>query len=51
MGEIQLVQHPLAKDEKVNVVAHVIPEDLALIDWCQEGQLFELQPIQDNERG
>lgn len=51
MGEIQVVKHPLPKDEKVTVVAHVIPEDLTLIDWCQEGQLFELQPIQDNERG
>lgn len=51
MGEIQVVKQPLPKDEKVNVAAHVIPEDLPLIDWCQEGQLFELQPIQDNERG
>lgn len=51
MGEIQLVKRPLFKDEKVNIVAHVIPEDLSLIDWCKAGQLFELQPIQNNERG
>ena len=51
MGEIQIVKRPLFKDDKVNIVARVIPEDIPLIDWCKEGQLFELQPIQDNERG
>ena len=51
MGEIQVVKRPLFNDEKVNIVACVIPEDIQLIDWCKEGQLFELQPIQDNERG
>lgn len=51
MGEIQVVQQHLFEDEKVNVVAHVIPEDLPLLNWCKEGQLFDLQPIQDNERG
>lgn len=51
MGEIQVVKRPLFKDDKVNIVAHVIPEDIPLIDWCKEGQLFELRPIQDNERG
>lgn len=51
MGEIQLVKRPLFNDEKVNIVAHVVPEDLPLIDWCKAGQLFELQTIQENERG
>ncbi|MFV0559593.1 MAG: MupG family TIM beta-alpha barrel fold protein [Enterococcus sp.] len=41
MGEIQLVKHPLAADRKVNVVAQVIPQDLALIDCIGAGNHYQ----------
>lgn len=43
MGEIQVVVRQLPTDEKVNVVAQVIPADTPLLDWCSAGQPFEIQ--------
>lgn len=43
MGEIQVVVRQLSADEKVNVVAQIIPEDTSLLDWCTAGQQFEIQ--------
>lgn len=47
MGEIQVVVHHLPADEKVNVVAQIIPEDTPLLDWCAAGQQFEIQLRKD----
>lgn len=41
MGELQLLKRTLPADGKVNVVAQVMPEDIALIDWIEPGQLYE----------
>lgn len=42
MGEIQIAKVPLAMDEKVNVVAQVIEEDLPIIQAIGPGQVFEI---------
>lgn len=47
MGEIQVVVHELPADEKVNVVAQIKKEDLALLDWCAAGIHFELKEATD----
>lgn len=44
MGEIQLTLVDLPADEKVNVVANVVPEDRHLLKQCsQAGQKFKLK--------
>lgn len=43
MGETQVVVNELPADEKVNVVAQIKKEDLALLDWCLAGSQFELR--------
>lgn len=45
MGETQVVVHELPADEKVNVVAQIKKEDLALLDWCAAGSQFELREL------
>ena len=45
MGETQVVVHELPADEKVNVVAQIKKDDLALLDWCVAGSPFELKEI------
>lgn len=42
MGELQLTKRELQADSRVNVVAKVVPTDLALIQWIQPGQTYEL---------
>ncbi len=39
-GELQLILQPLPADERVNVVGHVIPDDLLLLDFLRPGQPF-----------
>ena len=44
MGEIQISLVDLPSDEKVNVVAVVVPADIDLLKQCsQAGQLFRIQ--------
>lgn len=44
MGEIQISLVDLPSDEKVNVVGHVVPEDIHLLKQCsQAGQLFRIR--------
>lgn len=45
MGETQVIVHELPADEKVNVVARIKNEDLALLDWCVAGSQFELREV------
>ncbi|MBP1042627.1 DUF871 domain-containing protein [Vagococcus sp. BWB3-3] len=42
MGELQLTKRDLPADSRVNVVAKVVPTDVALIDWIQPGQKYAL---------
>ena len=40
MGELQLITQDLAADQRVNVVARVIDEELFLLDYIKPGQSF-----------
>lgn len=42
MGEIQLTKRNLPADEKVNVVAQVVTEDLPLIHQIRAGVNYQL---------
>lgn len=44
-GELQVALVDLPADERVNVVAHVIAEDLPLLKLVGPGQRFRLQPV------
>lgn len=44
-GELQVAIADLPADERVNVVAHVIEEDLPLLKLVGPGQRFILQPV------
>ncbi|GAB6438866.1 MupG family TIM beta-alpha barrel fold protein [Bacillus luti] len=41
-GELQIVVHDLAVDEKVNVVGMVVEEDLSLLPYVGAGKMFQL---------
>ncbi|KAF1306098.1 DUF871 domain-containing protein [Candidatus Enterococcus willemsii] len=43
MGELQITKTDLLADEKVNVVAKVLTEDLPLVDCIFPGDVFELK--------
>ncbi|MGE5674740.1 MAG: DUF871 domain-containing protein, partial [Mycobacterium leprae] len=45
-GELQVALRDLPAEERVNVVAHVIPEDLPLLRWVGPGRKFRLIPVQ-----
>ncbi|UUV98758.1 DUF871 domain-containing protein [Vagococcus luciliae] len=49
MGELQITKADLPKDDKVNVVAHVIKKDIPLIDHIKAGMSYELRKDDDNE--
>ena len=40
MGELQIVRQDLAVDERVNVVAEVVPEEVFLVDMIRPGMKF-----------
>jgi len=40
MGELQLVTHDMPVDERVNVVAQIVPEEIFLLDCIKPGQAF-----------
>ena len=43
MGEMQIVRSPMPTDSRVNVAAHVIPEELFLLDYIGPGRNFRLK--------
>jgi uncharacterized protein len=43
MGEMQVVRSPLPADPRVNLVAHIIPEELFLLDYIRPGGSFRLK--------
>ena len=43
MGEMQVVRSPLPADSRVNVVAHIIPEEVFLLDYIRPGDAFRLK--------
>lgn len=43
MGELQVVLAPLPADERVNIAAQVIPEELPLLKYIGPGQAFRLK--------
>ncbi|MGX4685389.1 DUF871 domain-containing protein [Vagococcus sp. JNUCC 83] len=49
MGELQITKVNLPKDEKVNVVAHVVKKDIHLIDHIKAGMSYELRKDDNNE--
>ncbi|GAB4073704.1 MupG family TIM beta-alpha barrel fold protein [Barrientosiimonas marina] len=42
-GELQITRRELPQDRKVNVIGHILENDLALIDYIQSGTLFTMQ--------
>lgn len=46
-GELQITLQDLAADPRVNVVAHVIPEDLPLLRQIGPGMAFRLVPVDE----
>lgn len=49
MGEMQLVRSPMPADPRVNVVAHIIPEELFLLDYITPGGSFRLKEFSTHE--
>jgi len=45
MGEMQVVRGTLPADPRVNVVAHVIPEELFLLNYISPGGAFRLKEV------
>lgn len=45
MGEMQVVRSALSADSRVNVAAHVIPEELFLLDYISPGGTFRLKEV------
>ncbi|MFA6074844.1 MAG: MupG family TIM beta-alpha barrel fold protein [Negativicutes bacterium] len=45
MGELQLITHEMAADQRVNVVAQVVDEELFLVDMIKPGQAFAFVEI------
>jgi len=43
MGEMQVVLSPLLPDPRVNVVAHIIPEEIFLLNYIRPGVRFRLK--------
>ena len=43
MGELQIVCQPLPSDGRVNVVAHILPEDMFLLEHIGPGTVFRLK--------
>jgi len=43
MGEMQVVRSPMPADPRVNVAAHIIPEELFLLDYIRPGGAFRLK--------
>jgi hypothetical protein len=50
MGEIQICKNKLPTDDKVNVVAKVIPEDLPLISQIKAGMGFIIERDEKNDK-
>jgi hypothetical protein len=46
MGELQIARQDLPRDERVNVVAQVLAEDLGLLDWIGSGTRFRFVPVE-----
>jgi hypothetical protein len=49
MGELQLINAPLPADGRVNVVAHVIPEEVFLLSYIKPGGSFRLKEVTQHE--
>lgn len=49
MGEMQVVRSSMPGDSRVNVVAHVIPEELFLLDYIRPGGTFRLKEVVRHE--
>lgn len=43
MGELQIVREPLPPDDRVNVVAHILPADMFLLRHIGPGTVFRLK--------
>jgi len=46
-GELQITLQDLAEDPRVNVVGHVLPDDLPLLRQIGPGMAFRLVPVDD----
>jgi len=44
-GELQITKHDLPADERVNVLGHVMPQDLPLLDLIGAGQKISFVPL------
>ncbi|WP_378955741.1 DUF871 domain-containing protein [Pelosinus sp. sgz500959] len=49
MGEMQVVRSSMPADPRVNVVAHIIAEELFLLDYIRPGGTFRLKEFVANE--
>ena len=49
MGEMQVVLSPLPADPRVNVVAHIIPEEIFLLNYIKPGRAFRLKECIQHE--
>ena len=49
MGEMQVLRSPMPAEPRVNVAAHVIPEELFLLDYIKPGGSFRLKEFIDHE--
>lgn len=45
MGEMQLILSPLPADRRVNVAAHIVPEEVFLLSYIQPGGTFRLKEV------
>lgn len=43
MGEMQILRFPLPADQRVNVVAHILPEEIFLLPYIGPGRTFRLK--------
>jgi len=51
MGEMQVVRSPLPADPRVNLVAHIIPEEIFLLDYIRPGGAFRLKQFIGYNKG
>ncbi|MEG6586600.1 DUF871 domain-containing protein [Dendrosporobacter sp. 1207_IL3150] len=49
MGEMQVMRASLPADPRVNVVAHIIPEELFLVDYIKPGGSFRFKEVTAHE--
>lgn len=49
MGELQIIKSSLAADNRTNVVAHIVPEELFLLSYLEPGGSFRLKEYQTYE--